>query len=252
MTPIAFRATHHCDLLKNTAPRHLRILSANLCGDRASSAAFAELLARNEVDVAVLQELTPGTADAVARVLPHGHLDPAVDSTGMGIAMRLKGGVRTVPLPYCNAQVTVLEPLHWGVLDQSLEVMNVHFSNPLRQPPWRTRAQRTKQCRLVEAWLADPRGPRVVVGDFNSSPRWPLYRRLARWSDDLMTTVAGRDGTRPEPTWSPVWSGRRRLLRIDHALAVGLNVRSARVVHVGGSDHSAILFSVDTAVASDI
>ncbi len=229
----------------------MRILSANLCGGRAGSAAFAELLVRSEVDIAALQELTPDTAAAVARVLPHGHLDPAVGYTGMGIAMRLKGGVRTVPLPYCNAQAAVLDPSHWSVLDQSLEIMNVHFSNPLRQPPWRTWAQRTKQRRVVEAWLAEPRRPRVVVGDFNSSPLWPLYRRLTRWGDDVMLTVAGRNGMRPEPTWSPLWSGRRRLLRIDHALATDLAVRSARVVHVDGSDHSAILFDFDAPMASN-
>ena len=237
--------------MNSTAQRPLRILSANLCGGRASGAAFAELLVRNEVDIAALQELTPDTAKAVARVLPHGYLDPTVGTTGMGIAMRLKGEVRAVSLPYCNGQAAVLNPSHWSVLDQSVEIMNVHFSNPLLQPPWRTWAYRTKQRRVIEAWLAEPRRSRVVVGDFNASPLWPLYRRLARRGDDLMLTVATRTGMRPEPTWSPLWSGRRRLLRIDHALATDLAVRSARVVHVDGSDHSAIMFDVDTSMASN-
>jgi len=237
--------------LNSTAPRSLRILSANLCGGRADAAAFAELLIRSEVDIAALQELTPATAEAVARVLPHGHLDPAVDSTGMGIAMRRTGDVRSVPLPFCSAQAAVLDPSQWSVLDQTVEVMNVHFSNPLRQPPWRTSAQRTQQRRVVEAWLAEPGKPRVVVGDFNASPLWPLYRRLARRGEDVMSTVARRNGSRPEPTWSPLWSGRRRLLRIDHALATHLAALSARVVHVSGSDHSAILFDLDTSAAAD-
>ena len=237
--------------LSSAVHRPLRILSANLCGDRADSAAFAEVLVRNEVDIAALQELTVDTAEAVARVLPHGHLDRVTDASGMGIAMRLKGVVRTVPLPYCDAQAAVLDPSHWSVLDHRLEVMNVHFTNPLRQPPWRTWAQRRGQSRAVEAWLAEPRRPCVVVGDFNSPPLWPLYRRLTRWGDDVMLRVAKRNGMRPEPTWSPLWTGRRRLLRIDHALATDLAVRSARVIHVDGSDHSAIMFDFDTSMASN-
>ncbi len=210
-----------------------------------------ELLIRHEVDVAVLQELTRDTADAVVRVLPHGFLDPARGAKGMGIAMRLAGEVQTVPLPICNAQTTVLEPTHWAALDQSLEIMNVHFSNPLRHLPWRSLAQRTEQGRVAAEWLGGPQRPRLVVGDFNASPRWPLYRRLSRLGDDLMQTVAGRNGQRPKPTWSPLWSSQRRLLRIDHALATDLAVRSAQVIFVAGSDHSAIMFDVDASIAPD-
>jgi len=237
--------------LSSTAQRPIRILSANLCGGRADGAAFAELLTRHKVDIAALQELTSDAAQAVAGVLPYGRLDPAVAAKGMGIAMRLEGEVRTVPLPNCNAQVAQLDPSHWDILDRRLDVMNVHFSNPLRQPLWRTYAQRTEQRRVVEEWFAEPRGPRLVVGDFNASPAWPLYRRLSRRGNDLMLTVARRNGLRPEPTWSPLWLGRRRLLRIDHALATDLSVQSAEVVYVGGSDHSAILFELDPSLTPD-
>ncbi len=237
--------------MTSTPHRPLRILSANLCGDRADSAAFAELLARSGADIAALQELAPDTAEAVAEVLPFGHLEPAPGATGMGIAMRHKGQVRAVSLPKRNAQMVVLDPSDWTTIDRSLEVMNVHFSNPLRQPPWRTWTQRTAQSRVVGTWLADAGGPRVVVGDLNSSPLWPLYRHLRRWGDDLMLTVAGRDGTRPGRTWSPLWSGRRRLLRIDHALGAGIVARTAEVLYVEGSDHSAIVLDIDAATGSD-
>ena len=83
----------------------LRILSANLANGKADAEAFADLVEAVEPDVVVAQELVPPQAEALARVLPFGKLEPAWDHNGMGIALRTPGTVRPLRLPYRSAFV---------------------------------------------------------------------------------------------------------------------------------------------------
>jgi endonuclease/exonuclease/phosphatase family metal-dependent hydrolase len=86
---------------------------------------------------------------------------------------------------------------------------------------------------------AEPR-PRVLVGDLNSTPRWPAYRRLAAELDDAALIAAARFGRAAAPTWGP-YPGSPRLLRIDHVLVDAFEVLDFRVVPIAGSDHSAVV-----------
>jgi endonuclease/exonuclease/phosphatase (EEP) superfamily protein YafD len=85
-----------------------------------------------------------------------------------------------------------------------------------------------------------PKPHRAVVGDFNATPIWPVYRSLAFHLDDAAELHAEVTRRRPARTWGP-WHGAPRLLRIDHAFLSGLSVDRFEVVEVSGSDHSGIL-----------
>jgi endonuclease/exonuclease/phosphatase (EEP) superfamily protein YafD len=99
---------------------------------------------------------------------------------------------------------------------------------------------RRRQLRGLLAHLdADPGRARAVVGDFNATPLWPVYRGVASRLEDLARTHARGTGRRPGRTW-PSWS-RRPLLRIDHCFGRGLDVHGLRVVPVPGSDHCGLL-----------
>lgn len=224
-------------------PRSIRIITANLCGERVDVGALVELLSVREVDVAALQELTPRAAEAVATVLPHGLLVPARRSLGMGVASRNPIAVEAVPLPYVDALVATLVPDEWPALRRPLGMMTVHFSSPLRrQAPWRTLGERRTQRRAGTAWLEAAGQDRVLLGDLNASPAWPLYRRLLRSGTDLIYEARRIKGRQPRRTWGPLWAGTRRLLRIDHVLGNrGVRVDTTEVVHLPGSDHSVIL-----------
>jgi endonuclease/exonuclease/phosphatase family metal-dependent hydrolase len=78
------------------------------------------------------------------------------------------------------------------------------------------------------------------VGDLNSTPRWPAYRRLAGELYDAAVIAAARSGRAPAPTWGPTPRS-PRLLRIDHVLTSACDVLDFQVVPVAGSDHSAVL-----------
>ena len=215
-----------------------RILTANLANGAADADAFADLVEAAEPDVVVVQELAPDQAEALARVLPFGKLEPTRTHDGMGIALRSPGSVRQLRLPYRSAFVAELT---WPGDDEPVEVLNVHLAAPHVHPVVQRIWDRRGQVRDVIAHLvATPRRRRVLAGDLNATPLWPAYRRLRGHLMDAVADAARRSGRRPERTWGP-WSGSARLLRIDHVLVQGLVAGSTRVLPLRGSDHSALV-----------
>lgn len=219
-----------------TGPR-FRLVTANLANDRADAGAFARLVDSLEPDVVAVQELGLAQAEALARVLPHGRLDPARDHSGIGIGLRRPGSAAALPLArFAGCVATLTLP---GV--GPVEIVNVHLLAPHVPPPWRTLTTRRRQLRALLAYLraASP-GARAVVGDLNATPLWPAYRRLAARLTDAVAEAARGNGGRPARTWGP-WPGSPRLLRIDHVLVSGLVATSVRVLEIPGSDHDAVV-----------
>lgn len=221
----------------------LRILSANLWNGKADGPGVARLVAEEGVDVACFQEVSHRQAEALREVLPHGRIEPAEDHCGMGIAMRQPGKVAWLPLPYRSMRAARLEPKDWPGLSDPIHVWNLHMRAPTQWPPLRTVRIRQGQLRGLLAHLERPVAPRLVLlGDFNASPVWPVYRRVAERLPDLAQLSAERRGRKPASTWAP-WTGARRprLFRIDHAFGRGVTVQDVRTVHLPGSDHAGLI-----------
>ena len=221
----------------------LRVVSANLKNDGADAEAFGVLVESVEPDLVAIQELGFNQAEVLARLLPFGKLEPARNHKGMGIALRRPGSVRYVPLHFRGLYVADVDA---GGDEGSIEVLNAHIAAPHVLPLRQTFARRRKQLAGLLHYLdSTVAARRVLVGDLNSTPIWPIYRQLCRRFRDAAIEVARRGDRRPSATWGPRTAG-RRLLRIDHVLVDGLTVRDFRVLPVTGSDHSAIV--VDLAV----
>ena len=227
-----------------------RIVSANLWNGAADPDAFADLVASLDADAVATQEMTPEQADALARVLPHGRLEPARDFSGMGIALREPGRVRRLGLPCRDARVA---EVHWegpAGAPIDLELLNVHVQAPHSPPSWGALRRRRGQLHgLVRHLEASPQRRRVLVGDLNATPLWPLYRRLLARLSDAAVAAARRHGRAVQRTWGP-WPGAPRLLRIDHALVHGVAVEDFQVLPIAGGDHSAIVVDIAVPVAA--
>jgi endonuclease/exonuclease/phosphatase (EEP) superfamily protein YafD len=123
-----------------------------------------------------------------------------------------------------------------------ITVVNAHIVAPHVGPPWTIAALRRRQTHdLVRYLRAVPR-PLVLVGDLNSTPLWPAYRRLARTLTDAAREAARREGRRPARTWGLRYGP--RLFRIDHALVAGVTVDDVQVLPIAGSDHHALVVDV--------
>ncbi len=231
---------------------HLRVFSGNLMNGRADPAAFAALARECGADVVAVQELSPEQADALGGAFAHARLEPARDFTGMGIATRYPAEFDRVPLAFRDARIARLSPEHWPALPRALEIANVHIASPtwgLRV--WSRLALRRAQSRgMLEYLDRTPGRTRVLLGDFNATPAWPLYRMVAQRLDDLALAHARSRGARPARTWSR-WVGGPPMLRIDHAFGCGVRVDDFRVVAIRGSDHSGLVvdLSVEPLVA---
>jgi endonuclease/exonuclease/phosphatase family metal-dependent hydrolase len=223
------------------------VLSANLWGDRAEPRALARQIEELDVDAIAVQELFPGQAAAISEVLPYGKLEPTPDGYGMGIALRHPGNVQRLHLRHRDARVVELLPGEWPDLPDRVELVNVHIRAPHGFPQWSSLACRRDQIRTLIGYLEGaPKPRRAVVGDFNATPIWPVYRSLASRLDDAAMLHAEATSRRPARTWGP-WYRAPRLLRIDHAFLQGLGVGRFEVVEVAGSDHSGILTDLQIA-----
>ena len=209
---------------------------------RAEPDALVDLIRRFKIDVFAAQELGHDCAEAISAELPYGCLEPRETYHGMGIAMRRPGSYERIPMAYRDARRVVLDPKDWHGLERPVDVINVHFQAPHSMKPFPPTRVRHQQASAMEAFVAEnPSDARLLVGDYNATPGWPLYRRMARMFEDGAVASAKKAGHRTQPTW-----GRRpesrRLLRIDHAMVKGMEVDSFQVVAIPGSDHSGILF----------
>ena len=223
---------------------HLRLFSGNLFNGRADPQALADLIREKQIDVAAVQEMDCHQAEALSLVLPYGQLEPASDFTGMGIALRWPAEIDRVALRHRDARIARLSPKEWPALERPIEVVSVHISAPHSGPCWRQFSRRRSQVNgLLDYFRTSPERSRAVVGDFNATPSWPAYRRMAGVLEDLALTHARRSASRPARTW-PTWARAGRLLRIDHCFGHAVEVQSLEVIEIPGSDHDGLLIDL--------
>lgn len=210
----------------------LRILSVNLLNGRASPASLRAVLDRTRPDVVAAQELAPNTATVLAERYGFGDVDPRRDYHGRALVASAPMDVAELPLPYRSGLRGRLD-LGGG----DLSVVAVHLANPVL--PRLRLLERRAQVRALMDEL-DGAGPLVLVGDLNSTPLWPAYRRLTTRLADGVAAWARATGRRAPATWGFRPSG-TATLRIDHVLVRGIEVVDVAVHRVVGTDHRALV-----------
>lgn len=216
-----------------------RLMTANLLVDRCDLNDLTRVLGEVVPDVVVTQELGPNSAEVIQGALPNHRLRPSLDFTGRGIATRFDASFGEIGMPGRPGTSAILD-----IEGSRVSLAGMHLLNPIIFPWWVTASARGRQLDGLFAWLDQVKGPVVVAGDFNASPRWPAYKRSAERLTDLVTEHAGSNGASPERTWSwrPGWP---RMLRIDHVFGDGVVAREVGVVRISGTDHHAVIVDID-------
>jgi endonuclease/exonuclease/phosphatase (EEP) superfamily protein YafD len=216
----------------------LRLMSANLLHERCDVPEFARVVADLSPDVVVTQELGPAAADVLAASYPNHRLRPAADFTGRGMATVFDGDLDELRMPGRHGTAATL-----SVRGRTIRLAGAHLRNPVDFPWWTTARDRKRQVGVLLEWADSGPGPVVIAGDFNASPAWPAYRRVAEHLTDLIDERATSVGVSPRPTWGwrPGWP---RFLRIDHVFGRGLRVVDYLLVPITGSDHVAIVADI--------
>ena len=217
----------------------LRVMTANLWAGMCDPGGLRRVLDRVAPDVLAVHELQHEMAEVIASRFPHHALAPHHQTLGTGIAAMRPATFSRLPMTYRSGWVARLDPATWPGLEGPVEVIDVHLANPLDWPWWRTAVIRRRQLASLETHLDAAACARVVVGDFNSSPVWPAYRRLrTRLGDAAVATGTAVRTWRFQARTPP-------LLRIDHALIHGVRPLRTHTVEVPGADHLALVVDLE-------
>lgn len=215
----------------------LRVMTANLFNGAGSPAALKGLLDRYRPDVMSAQELSPNQAVVMERHFAHGVVKPQDNTEGAGLMARHEMYVDVLPLAFRDALVGAI---NFG--GERVEIIGIHLANPIDGPTGRL-AERRRQLAVITPRITLP-GRRILLGDLNSTPAWPAYRRLTAHMSDSVSDWASRNGVAAQRTWAyrPRW---RAMLRIDHVFATGLYATHVRVRKIDGSDHRALIVDLE-------
>jgi endonuclease/exonuclease/phosphatase (EEP) superfamily protein YafD len=224
----------------------VRVLSSNLRKGRADASSFVAL-AKANADVITVSELTPGEVQrfsqaGIEEVFPYSVLTPAPGAAGIGLYSRFP--LAAAP-PAKHRGAVAAARLHVPGVRFDPLVASVHVTSPVAHDAnsfgsWRSGITATK-AELDD--LAEAAGPAAVIvaGDFNSTPDMRQFRDLLTngYRDAVEQTGAGIAPTFPSRTWHPP------LITIDHVLTRQAAATSIRTVYIRGSDHRALLATVE-------
>lgn len=217
---------------------HLRLMHANVLGGNRNYAALVAIVEEERPDIVVLQEFTEAWEAHLRHPLgaeySYSKAAPRPGGSGMALYSRypLEGAeVLTLDAsshPALSARVNVEGTL--------LSVLALHPPTPMRRDKF---ANRNEQFARAASIMKETRGPRVLVGDLNTTMWSPYFKDLVRESG----LSNARQGFGLIPSW-PVPLPALLQIPIDHCLFGGMTLEAIRTGGRTGSDHRPLLVEV--------
>jgi endonuclease/exonuclease/phosphatase (EEP) superfamily protein YafD len=237
-------------VVRNTDHVDVRVMSANLFEGRADPHSLVDW-AREHADVVSVQELTNEELDGLSAArmdasFPYRVVEPKKGAGGSGLWSRyplekITGGDGS-QLSLITARMQVP-----GVLTETIFSV-VHTPGPW---PWPINQWRDSMASLATTLQHTARSAGtsavVVAGDFNSTRDMLQFRRLRRdgYQDADEQDGIGFAPTYPADSWLPP------MLAIDHVLTRGCTASSVYTATIVGSDHRALMATVQIPRAAD-
>lgn len=225
----------------------IRVLSSNLRYGQADPSFFVRFAEQN-ADVITVAELTPEavqrfTEAGIEKTFPYASLIPAPLAVGLGMWSRYP--LTKLSAPRHRGISIPAVRLHIPGLAAEPLLASVHVYSPVADrsntvPEWRNGMAGAKAQLANFAALAGP-GAIIVGGDYNSTPDMRQFRDLLTdgYRDAVEQLGAGFAPTFPSNRWYPP------LITIDHVLTRNAAASSIRTIEVPGSDHRALLATIE-------
>jgi endonuclease/exonuclease/phosphatase (EEP) superfamily protein YafD len=223
---------------------NVRVLTANLREGQADVHALTGW-AREHADIVAVEELTPEETDRLSAagidaLFPYRAIDPKSGANGAGLWSRYPLQVTARSGKDQTSSISTRLGIPGVRFPPTVSV--VHSPAPWPWPigDWRS-AVDSLGTSLQQMADSAGAGAAIVAGDFNSTLDMLQFRRLMRngYEDAAEQAGAGFAPTYPSSSRLPP------LLTIDHVLARGCTASSARTVTIPGSDHRALLVTVE-------
>jgi endonuclease/exonuclease/phosphatase (EEP) superfamily protein YafD len=218
----------------------LRLLSFNIYAGNDDTAALIDLVTSEEPDIVFLQEVTPRHGRELAGLregLDYSLNIPRDDKYGIAVLSRLPfESARVIQSPPHDFPTLVVEVLVDGT---PVTFVTTHPTPPLGESGFESR---NEQLASIADLLRGIEGPRVLIGDLNTTIWGNHYDRLVEDTG----LIDARFGFGVQPTWPT--SLPFAMIPIDHCLVspefTVLDVRTGPDI---GSDHRPLL--VDLALS---
>jgi endonuclease/exonuclease/phosphatase (EEP) superfamily protein YafD len=220
-----------------TGASDFKVVSVNLQASNGIHDKLFALLAAEEPDIVVLQEVTPEWAESLRPVYadyPHRIVEPRVGAFGIGILSKhpliSAIAVDSEPLTLPTLITTV------GIRGKEIGLVGTHPMVPLGP---RNFDARNAQLEQIGRLLQKMPNPRILVGDMNVS-MWDMSYRLLE-NRTWMRNV--RDGFGVLPTWPTFLPF--AMIPIDHVLvSEDIGVLDVRTGPRIGSDHLPLIVTL--------
>ena len=211
----------------------IKLLSANVNEHNGDHKKFLELIARENPDVVLVQELSPAWSEALANLYPYHSETARRDYFGLGLYSRypIENMIDSDPVrlgvPQMRADI--------DVDGNRIHVLNLHLAAPESTSLLKLRA---RQFPWLADYVAAHEGPVIVAGDLNCTMWSPLYKDIVKRGK----VISVREGRGVMATWLPL--GPLNLLPLDHVLVRGAAIVDARLAERIGSDHCPIIAEI--------
>ncbi|MGB5628860.1 MAG: endonuclease/exonuclease/phosphatase family protein [Woeseiaceae bacterium] len=213
------------------------ILSANILSSNTEHQRLFELLDAEAPDIVFLQEVSPQWLEALVRLrqdYPYSYTEARDGNFGMALFSRL---------PFTSVSHVDSPPLGYPTIVATIDVdgaaLQVVGSHPMIPVSAQFYADRNAQFESIAELFAEWDGPRVLLGDLNTS-MWDInYRQL----EDKTGLRNARLGFGVVPTWPTFMPF--AMIPIDHVLLSGdISVVELRSGPRIGSDHLPLIVTL--------
>jgi endonuclease/exonuclease/phosphatase (EEP) superfamily protein YafD len=213
-----------------------KVLLANVLASNGEHGRLSALLTEERPDFVFLQEVSDSLATELSTIteLPHMHILPRHDNFGIAMLSRFPldkvDSVASPPFGYPTIVAAV-------TLDgQAVTFASTHPMHPLGKVNYEGRNEQLADIARV---LSSRAGPRLLVGDLNTTMWGASYRELVR-STGLRNARSGFGALPTWPTFFPI-----ALIPIDHCMISDeLDVIDIRTGPGIGSDHLPLIVTL--------